>query len=160
MEYGTIIRGIGKNGADLDIQPFLKYLTLYAVILLLGSMIFFVAVIVPLAVKILDRKSGAKFLRASFPKYYRWGAGITLVALPGTFSSGPYKMTLLLLILAGFIYTREVLVDQINDCSDRIQSGEQGAAKQYDRLHRFSVLIHSLQMIGLFGLSMQLLKKM
>ncbi len=134
-----------------------SYFTLYSVIILLGSMIFFALIVAPLAISHLDRRSASVYLRAFFPRYYSWGAIVTAIALLGALSSGPVLIALLALTLAGFIYCRQSLMHRINHYSDLEKAGDAAAGKRFARLHRFSVLINSLQMIALIGVSLNLL---
>ncbi len=142
----------------MEIPHYFSFFTLYSVIILLGSMIFFAVIVAPLAISHLDRQSASVYLRAFFPRYYSWGAIVTAIALIGALAAGPLQIALLAAILAGFIYCRQFLMHRINHYSDRQKSGDKSAGKQFARLHRFSVLINSLQMIALIAISLNLLE--
>ena len=128
------------------------------VIMLLGSMLFFAFIVAPLAVSHLDRKSASVYLRAFFPRYYSWGVIVTAVALLGALTADPLPIALLLAILAGFVFSRQWLMHRINHYSDLQKTGDKAAGKKFAHLHRFSVLINSLQMIALIGISLNLLE--
>ena len=53
-----------------------------------GSILFFSFAIAPIIFNVLGAESGAKFVRALFPRYYLWGAISGSLALPA-FVAGP-----------------------------------------------------------------------
>ena len=116
---------------------------------LFGSMLFFAVTVAPTVFRVLPADQGGAFLRRFFPQYYLWGI---VMALLCTLAAVANKNGLVIsgsctLILALFIYARQILMPRINRARDRSHSGDAAAAKQFKRLHLQSVIINATQLI-------------
>jgi len=115
--------------------------------LLLGSMLFFAAVVAPTAFKALEPQSAGQFLRTIFPKYYLWGIILSVAALGVCIFHSPKGSVLMAFVLAGFVYSRQILIPKINDARDAHNESDSPQAKaRFKSLHRQSVLINVAQM--------------
>ena len=124
-----------------------------------GSILFFSFAIAPLIFNVLGAESGARFVRAVFPRYYLWGAVSGSLALPA-FVAGPlcfqeYRgirvavqaMAILACILI-MLYGANSLVPEINRARDAGPAGHE----RFVRLHRRSVWLNSVVLIVGLGL--------
>jgi Domain of unknown function (DUF4149) len=124
-----------------------------------GSILFFSFAIAPIIFNVLGPESGAKFVRALFPRYYLWGAISGSLALPA-FVAGPlcfqeYRgirvavqaMAILACILI-MLYGANSLVPEINRARDAGPAGHE----RFVRLHRRSVWLNSFVLIVGLGL--------
>lgn len=115
--------------------------------LLLGSMVFFAAVVAPSAFRALGAEEAGRFLRRIFPRYYLWGIILSTVALLVCLFHSPKGAFLMALVLAGFVYSRQFLTPAINAAKDRWNESESPRDKsEFSRLHRRSVIINVAQM--------------
>ena len=122
-----------------------------------GSILFFSFGVAPIIFRVLGAESGARFVRALFPRYYAWGATSGAIALPAFLGvplsypefRGPMVAVQALLILAGILimlYAGNSLTPAINSARDA-GPAEHG---RFERLHRRSVGLNGLVlMIGL-----------
>ncbi|MDJ0878686.1 MAG: DUF4149 domain-containing protein [Halieaceae bacterium] len=115
---------------------------------LFGSMLFFSFVMAPLIFTQLDEATAGRFIRAVFPWYY-----LVLLALSGLgaltlFSIAPLEAGLMLAIASTAAFARQVLMPMINRLRDQSLAGDAGAGKRFDQMHRFSVLINMMQLVG------------
>ncbi len=124
-----------------------------------GSILFFSFAVAPIIFNVLGAESGAKFVRALFPRYYLWGAISGSLALP-SFVAGPlcfqeYRgirvaiqaMAILACILI-MLYGANSLVPQINRARDAGPAGHD----RFVRLHRRSVWLNSVVLVVGIGL--------
>ncbi|MGP0065985.1 MAG: DUF4149 domain-containing protein [Isosphaeraceae bacterium] len=124
-----------------------------------GSILFFSFAIAPIIFNVLGAESGAKFVRALFPRYYLWGAVSGSLALPA-FVAGPLcfreyrgigvavqSMAILASILI-MLYGANSLVPEINRARDAGPAGHD----RFVRLHRRSVWLNSVVLIVGIGL--------
>ena len=117
---------------------------------LLGSMVFFAAVVAPAAFKSLEPDQAGTYLRSVFPRYYLWGIIVSIAALLVCLFHSPKGSVLMILVTIGFIYSRQVLIPKINDARDKWRESEYAGDKaRFDSLHRRSVLINAAQMVML-----------
>ena len=117
---------------------------------LLGSMVFFAAVVAPAAFKSLEPNHAGLYLRSVFPRYYLWGIVVSVAALLVCLFHSPKGSVLMILVTIGFIYARQVLIPKINDARDKWRETEYAGDKaRFDSLHRRSVLINVAQMVML-----------
>ena len=116
-------------------------------------MIFFPLVVATSVFKVLDEKQSSKFLRFFFPKYYLYGFVLSAIGLTlSTYYDNKLSMLIFLLIMVGFVFSRQVLMPMINkskDSEDEIK---------FNKLHKFSVFINFLQIIGCIFLLVTYLK--
>ena len=115
---------------------------------LLGSMLFFAAVVAPTVFRALPGDAAGPFLRRLFPRYYLWGLALAvLCSLLAIFARVPVPGATCGLVALLFVYARQWLVPQINRARDRQLAGDDAAGKLFRRLHLQSVLINLLQIL-------------
>ena len=107
---------------------------------ILSFMIFFPVVVATSVFKVLDEKQSSKFLRIFFPKYYLFGIVLSLTGLIiAIFDKNNMSLIIFLLIIIGFLFSRQFLMPIINKAKDNNNE------KKFNILHRFSVLINFIQ---------------
>ena len=107
---------------------------------ILSFMIFFPVVVATSVFKVLDEKQSSKFLRIFFPKYYLFGFVLSLTGLIiAIFDKNNMSLIVFLLIIIGFLFSRQYLMPIINKAKDNNNE------KKFNILHRFSVLINFIQ---------------
>ena len=115
---------------------------------LLGSMLFFSFVLAPLIFIKLSPEIAGKFIRSLFPWYY---FVIIICAFSGALAL-LFKNTvcafILLMIAFSALFLRQFLLPQINKQRDRMIEGEERAKKVFNHLHRLSVAVNFLQILG------------
>jgi len=120
---------------------------------ILSFMIFFPLVVATSVFKVLDEKQSSKFLRIFFPKYYLFGFVLSLIGLfLSIYYENKYSILIFLLIMTGFIFSRQVLMPMINKAKDLNNDNK------FKKLHKFSVFINFLQIIGCILLLVTYLK--
>ena len=119
----------------------------------LSFMIFFPLVVATSVFKVLDEKQSSKFLRIFFPKYYLYGF---VLSLAGVILSIYFENKLSILvysfILVGFIFSRQILTPMVNKAKDLNNE------KKFNKLHKSSVFINFLQIVGCIFLLVVYLK--
>ena len=107
---------------------------------ILSFMIFFPLVVATSVFKVLDEKQSSKFLRIFFPKYYLFGLVLSLIGLIiAIFDKNNMSLIVFLLIIIGFLFSRQFLMPIINKVKDNNNE------KKFNILHRVSVLINFIQ---------------
>ena len=107
---------------------------------ILSFMIFFPVVVATSVFKVLDEKQSSKFLRIFFPKYYLFGLVLSLTGLIiAIFDKNNMSLIIFLLIIIGFLFSRQFLMPIINNAKDNNNE------KKFNILHRVSVLINFIQ---------------
>ena len=107
---------------------------------ILSFMIFFPVVVATSVFKVLDEKQSSKFLRIFFPKYYLFGLVLSLIGLIiAIFDKNNMSLIAFLLIIIGFLFSRQFLMPIINKAKDNNNE------KKFNILHRVSVLINFIQ---------------
>ena len=107
---------------------------------ILSFMIFFPVVVATSVFKVLDEKQSSKFLRIFFPKYYLFGLVLSLIGLIiAIFDKNNMSIIIFLLIIIGFLFSRQFLMPIINKAKDNNNE------KKFNILHRVSVLINFIQ---------------
>ena len=107
---------------------------------ILSFMIFFPLVVATSVFKVLDEKQSSKFLRIFFPKYYLFGLVLSLTGLIiAIFDKNNMSIIIFLLIIIGFLFSRQFLMPIINKAKDNNNE------KKFNILHRVSVLINFIQ---------------
>ena len=107
---------------------------------ILSFMIFFPVVVATSVFKVLDEKQSSKFLRIFFPKYYLFGLVLSLTGLIiAIFDKNNISLIVFLLIIIGFLFSRQFLMPIINKAKDNNNE------KKFNILHRVSVLINFIQ---------------
>ena len=109
----------------------------------LSFMIFFPLVVATSVFKVLDEKQSSKFLRIFFPKYYLYGFVLSLAGLIlSIYLENKLSMLVYSFIMVGFIFSRQILTPMVNKAKD---SNDE---KKFNKLHKLSVFINFLQIIG------------
>ena len=109
----------------------------------LSFMIFFPLVVATSVFKVLDEKQSSKFLRIFFPKYYLYGFVLSLAGvILSIYFENKLSILIYSLIMVGFIFSRQILTPMVNKAKD---SNDE---KKFNKLHKLSVFINFLQIIG------------
>ncbi len=140
----------------MDIVSLLAVLALVLSAVLLGSMVFFSAVVAPLIFTRLEIDVAGKLVRAIFPWYYllimvcAGASGLSLLA------ALPLNAMLLLGVAASATYCRQFLMPQINAFRDRDLEGDKQARQVFSRLHRRSEIINVMQVLAVLAVFLHL----
>lgn len=124
-------------------------LALILIAVLLGSMIFFAAIVTPAVFKFLEREQAAMYLRGLFPRYYMWGAIVAVLAAAVSWPADSISGVVLAVIATAFIGVRQLLLPPINVAREGRAAGDEVASRKFASLHRLSVIINLGQMIAL-----------
>ena len=109
----------------------------------LSFMIFFPLVVATSVFKVLDEKQSSKFLRIFFPKYYLYGFVLSLLGvILSIYFENKLSILIYSFIMVGFIFSRQILTPMVNKAKD---SNDE---KKFNKLHKLSVFINFLQIIG------------
>ena len=111
---------------------------------LLGSLIFFSAIIAPNVFKILPEQNARSFIRSIFPKLYLWGIFISLINCLSLIFLSKIAFYLSIIVFLGFVFSRQILMPKINTLSDTKNQ------KKFQQYHTLSVLIFITQLILIF----------
>ena len=129
------------------------YLINFFIAILLGSMIFFMAVASPSVFATLSSNASSKFLRTIFPRMFLFGFIIAVLTLIFSFISGNILNCILLIIVAiSFIINRNYLTPKINNFRDKELEGDQKASSNFKYMHLLSVLLFILNFIILVSI--------
>ena len=129
----------------------LSLTTLFSTILL-GSMIFFAAIAAPAIHRSLEPAHAQTVTRALFPRYFLWGAVISALALLFAALAQSTLAIPLLVVLAGFIYSRQILMPKVTKAKDQWMASDSAQEKaRYKSLHKRSVIINGAQIFLLLG---------
>ena len=121
--------------------------------ILIGSMIFFMAIVSPSVFATLSTNASSKFLRTIFPRMFLFGFIICILSLIFTFISGNVLNSILLIIIAiSFIINRNYLTPKINNLRDRELEGDEEASSSFKKMHLGSVLLFMLNFILLVSI--------
>lgn len=118
---------------------------------LIGSMLFFAAIVAPTVFQALPAEHAGKFLRRLFPRYYLWGLVLALACTVAAFGAGVELAVSAscVAVLAGFVYARQILLPAINRARDLDLEGDREARRRFRSLHLQSVIINAVQLIVL-----------
>ena len=106
------------------------FITNILIAFLIGSMIFFSAVVSPSVFASLNSKGSSKFLRTIFPRMFLFGFLISLIGIILTFISSDFYNSIILAIIAlSFIINRNYLTPLINKFRDQELEGDAVASK-------------------------------
>ena len=129
------------------------YLINFFIAILLGSMIFFMAVVSPSVFATLSSNASSKFLRIIFPRMFLFGFIIAVLSLIFSFISGNILNCILLTIVAiSFIINRNYLTPKINNFRDKELEGDEKASSSFKYMHLLSVLLFILNFIILVSI--------
>ena len=115
---------------------------------LVGSLIFFSAIIAPNTFLVLDDKNARKFIRSIFPKLYLWSLVICLILTLLMFFNNKFYGFVLLIVSFGFFFSRQYLTKWINNVSD-LKNKKEIDEKRFKKLHKLSVFIFLSQIVCL-----------
>jgi len=113
----------------------------------LGAMLFFSSVTAPTVFRVLAEEDGGRFLRALFPQYFAVNGLLALAA--GVIAARPLESMILVLCGATMLIVRFFAIPTINSARDAMLEGDARAAKRFARWHRGTVIVNTLEMIGL-----------
>ena len=117
----------------------------YILLLLLGGMIFFPAVVAPAIFSSLDIKTSGVVLRRLFPNYYLFIIVMSLIAgFLGKMTSVATAACIFIFVTT--ILVRQVILPKINQWRDEELGGNSVSAKKFSRSHRLTVILNLLQM--------------
>ncbi len=120
---------------------------------LIGSMIFFMAVVSPSVFATLSTNASSKLLRTIFPRMFLFGFIIAILSLFLCYISSNILNSILLIIVAmSFIINRNYLTPKINDFRDKELEGDKKASSNFKYMHLLSVLLFVLNFIILIGI--------
>lgn len=122
-----------------------QILGLVLVALVLGGMMFFACIMTPLVFTKLPPEISGPFIREAFPVYSMAMAALSFLA--GALFMGTQNSVILFLVFALFIFGWKVLMPMINKYRDAQLAGDLSSAKPFERLHRASVILNTLQLI-------------
>ena len=121
--------------------------------ILIGSMIFFMAVVSPSVFATLSTNTSSKFLRTIFPRMFLFGFIIAFLSLILSYISGNNLNSILLVIVAvSFIINRNYLTPKINNFRDKELEGDEKASSNFKYMHLLSVLLFLLNFIILVSI--------
>ena len=121
--------------------------------ILIGSMIFFMAVVSPSVFVTLSINASSKFLRTIFPRMFLFGFIISVLSLILSYISGNILNSVFLIVVAiSFIINRNYLTPKINDFRDKELEGDKKASSSFKNMHLLSVLLFVLNFIILIGI--------
>ena len=119
----------------------------------LSFMIFFPLVVATSVFKVLDEKQSSKFLRIFFPKYYLYGFALSFLGVIfSIYFENKLSILIYSLIMFGFLFSRQILMPMVNKAKDLNNE------KKFNKLHKLSVFINFLQIIGCIFLLVVYLK--
>ena len=120
---------------------------------LIGSMIFFMAVVSPSVFATLSTNASSKLLRRIFPRMFLFGFIIAILSIVLCYISVNILNSILLIIVAiSFIINRNYLTPKINDFRDKELEGDKKASSSFKYMHLLSVLLFVLNFIILIGI--------
>ena len=120
---------------------------------LIGSMIFFMAVVSPSVFATLSTNASSKLLRTIFPRMFLFGFLIAILSLVLCYISSNILNSILLIIVAmSFIINRNYLTPKINNFRDKELVGDKKASSSFKYMHLLSVLLFVLNFIILIGI--------
>ena len=117
--------------------------------LVVGSMIFFMAVVSPTIFKVLDEINSGVFLRQLFPRMFLYGLIAMLLAFLTTLNS---QLNIYWIISAIssilFAINLYIITPKINYHRDEAKLGNSLSEKKFKQFHLFSVALFILQLLG------------
>ena len=122
-----------------------EVIQIYILLLLLGGMVFFPAVVAPAIFSSLDIKTSGVILRRLFPNYYLFIIVLALIAgFLGKLIS--IATAACIFIVVTTVLVRQILLPKINQWRDEELSGNLDSAKKFSLSHRLTVILNLLQM--------------
>ncbi|HEY0204803.1 MAG TPA: DUF4149 domain-containing protein [Acetobacteraceae bacterium] len=115
---------------------------------LLGGMVFFAAILAPLVFTKLDGATAARFIRATFPRYYLYVAVASLLGAVGLIWADRVSGIVLLVVALLTVWLRQGLMPTLNRLRDAGLAGDAASNARFDRMHRVSVGVNMVQMLA------------
>ena len=117
--------------------------------LVVGFMLFFMAVVSPTIFKVLDETNSGAFLRQLFPRMFLYGLIAMLLAFLTTLNS---QLNIYWIISAIssilFAINLYIITPKINYHRDEVKLGNSLSEKKFKQFHLFSVALFILQLLG------------
>ncbi|HEX4855831.1 MAG TPA: DUF4149 domain-containing protein, partial [Limnobacter sp.] len=112
---------------------------------LFGGILAFSALFAPLVFTQLPIDQAGRFIRAVFPWYYLYVIvfGLASAIFAALAGAGFWVLFPTALVGLASVYTRQLLMLQINELRDRELAGDKAAGAQFNSKHRLSVIINS-----------------
>ena len=126
-------------------------LGLVAAACLLGGMVFFAAILAPLVFTKLDGATAARFIRATFPRYYLYVAVAAALGGIGLAWTDPLSGVVLLAVALLTAWLRQGLMPLLNRLRDAGLAGDAASNARFDRMHRVSVGVNMVQMLAVLA---------
>lgn len=116
---------------------------------LFGGILAFSALFAPLVFTKLPMEQAGPFIRAVFPWYYLYVIvfGFLSAIFAGLAAAGFWVLSSSAIVALACVYTRQVLMLQINELRDRELAGDAAAGAEFKSKHRLSVIINSVQLL-------------
>ena len=115
---------------------------------LFSYMFFFSIVVAPTISINLDEENRTVLLRKIFPKNFLFGLILSLLGFLFCFYENQLNGAILLFLIGiFFLVNLFILIPKINFASDQIKSGKKDFLKIFKKLHLFSVILYSIQML-------------
>lgn len=127
----------------------LALIALFSLSLALGGMVFFAAVVAPMVFTKLPFEHAGRFIRALFPNYYLWVLACSAAAAVALFPLAKEAAGIMAASAGLTFWLRQVLMIRINRASDLAQAGDAAAKREFDRMHRLSVIANLVQMVAI-----------
>ncbi len=121
---------------------------LVAAACLLGGMMFFAVILAPLVFTKLDGATAARFIRATFPRYYLYVAIAAALGAVGLIGADRLSGVALLAVAAVTVWLRQGLMPTLNRLRDAGLAGDAASNARFDRMHRVSVGVNMVQMVA------------
>lgn len=116
--------------------------------LLFGCMLFFAALVAPSVHKLLDAENAGRYLNDLFPRFYLWGIVLASVGTLAALYNRSLAGILLGIVLGGYLYSRQFLNPKIVRAREIwLASDSPQDQAEFDKLHKQSVLVSSIQIV-------------
>lgn len=123
---------------------------------LVGGMIFFATIMAPVIFTVLEPVVAAGLIRRVFPRYYAY---VIVSAALGAIGFA-FNETGTAIVLAGIagltIWLRQGMMPMINRLRDKQVAGDAGAGVTFDRMHKISVSVNTVQLVLAIGVLVRL----
>ena len=114
---------------------------------LIGYMVFFTTSIAPVINSCLDRENASKLLRKIFPKNFKFGLILSIIAgVFSLFEKNFISLFLSLILIIFFLTNLFYVMPKINAIADEDKKKKKYSIK-FKRLHLFSVGLYLMKMI-------------
>lgn len=116
--------------------------------LLLGSILFFAVLVTPSVRKLPDAENAGRYLSDLFPRFYLWGIALSGIGTLAALYDRSPASALMIVVLCGYLYSRQALNPKIIRAREQWLADESPQNKaHFDKLHKQSVLINSIQIV-------------